>query len=78
MPSQSYVTLYAGISQSFPRILAITQPVRVSVGASLVSVASVRALTRGRLQYGYQSLGTGDKARLRCHLLHRERLMHGG
>ena len=47
MPSQSYVTLHAGISQRSPRILAIAQPVRVSVGAALVSVASVRALTRG-------------------------------
>jgi catechol 2,3-dioxygenase-like lactoylglutathione lyase family enzyme len=30
------------------------------------------------LQYGYQLLGIGDKGRLRCSLLHRERLTHGG
>jgi hypothetical protein len=67
MPSLSYVALHAGISQSSPRILAIAWPIWVSVWA----------LTRtGRLQYGYQSLGIGDKGRPRCHLLHRERLMH--
>ena len=44
MPSQSGVTLHAGISQSCPRMLAIAPPVRVRSGAYLVSVASVRAL----------------------------------